>query len=296
MTNDEYLLSSGDYTASVAPACGGALLSWKEKNQDLLRPALENAVLNHAADETAMFPLVPYSNRIRGGSFIYWGIRRSVPKNHLVVEDPLHGEGWQKQWQVKENNQNTLTLFFEHNGKTAFPFSYEVEQTYTLNENQLIVSMTIKNKGGIPMPCGLGWHPYFLKDEDTVVSFKSKTLWAHELAPPRERPIKTPPEWQFEKGLSLQGLELDTCFGGFDGKAEITYPSRKKKIEIKAQSDFGHIVVWSSDDKDFFCLEPVTNTNDAFNLASRGITGTGIKTLEPEETLTETMTLTVSSF
>ena len=35
-------------------------------------------------------------------------------------------------------------------------------------------------------------------------------------------------------------------------------------------------------------------STDAFNLASRGVAGTGIKTLDPEETLTETMTLAVS--
>lgn len=53
---------------------------WRKGNTDLMRPALPEAVREKAADKTAMFPLVPYSNRIRGGYFIYWGIRRSVPK------------------------------------------------------------------------------------------------------------------------------------------------------------------------------------------------------------------------
>ena len=295
MTDSDILsLSSGDFSAAVSPAAGASLLYWRHGNKDLTRPALAGAVERRAADETSMFPLVPYSNRIRGGYFIYWGIKRMVPKNHPVVADPLHGEGWQKQWDVVRSSTDSASLVFEHNGKNGFPFAYEAEQVFTLKDNQLIVSLTLTNKGGIPMPCGLGWHPFFPKDADTIVRFKTKNVWAHESAPPREHPMKTPPEWQFDKGLKISGLELDTCFGGFDGKAEVIWPSRNRKINITAYSDFGHVVVWSPTGENFFCVEPVTNATDAFNLASRGVAGTGIKTLDPEESLTETMTLAVS--
>ena len=287
-------LSSGDFSAAVSPDAGGSLLCWRQGNTDLTRPALQGAVERRAADETSMFPLVPYSNRIRGGYFIYWGIRRNVPRNHPVVPDPLHGEGWQREWKVVRSASDSVLLAFEHNGKNGFPFAYGAEQTFALKDNQLIVELTLTNKGSIPMPCGLGWHPFFPKDEDTIVRFKTKSVWAHESAPPRERPLKTPPEWQFDKGLKISELELDTCFGGFDGKAELIWPSRNRKINMTAYSDFGHVVVWSPAGENFFCVEPVTNATDAFNLASRGVTGTGIKTLDPEESLTETMTLAVS--
>ncbi len=287
-------LTDGGFSAAVSPAAGGTLLYWRKNGDDLMRPALSGAVERRAADETAMFPLVPYSNRIRGGYFIYWGIRRTVPKNHPVVADPLHGEGWQTAWDVVETTRNAAKLAFDHNGKSGFPFAYKAEQEFALDGGSLTVSLTLTNKGGIPMPCGLGWHPFFPKDDDTVVTFKNKNVWAHESAPPRERPIKTPAEWQFDKGLKISQLELDTCFGGFDGKAEIVWPARKRKINMTAYSDFGHVVVWSPAGRDFFCVEPVTNATDAFNLASRGIAGTGIKTLDPDESLTETLTLTVS--
>jgi len=294
MTVDILSLASGDFSAAVSPAAGGSLLYWRQKGADLTRPAAENAVERKAADETSMFPLVPYSNRIRGGFFIYWGIKRNVPKNHPVVEDPLHGEGWQRPWNVVSSSSDSVVMAFEHNGKNGFPFAYEAEQSFTLKDNLLIVSLTLTNKGGIPMPCGLGWHPFFPKDDDTIVRFKTKNVWAHESAPPRERPMKTPPEWLFDKGLKISELELDTCFGGFDGKAELIWPSRNRKINMTAYSDFGHVVVWTPAGEDFFCVEPVTNATDAFNLASRGVTGTGIKTLDPDESLTETMTLAVS--
>jgi aldose 1-epimerase len=288
------LLTSNGYTAGVSPETGGSLLFWRHDGVDLMRPALPEAVDEKAADKTAMFPLVPYSNRIRGGAFIYWGIRRTVPKNHPVVPDPLHGEGWQRVWSIKEQTETSVTIAFSHNGKNGFPFAYEAEETFEIADAKLSASLKLTNKGGIPMPCGLGFHPFFLRDDDTVVKFKNKMLWAHESAPPRERPIKVPPEWPFDKGLKIDTLELDTCFGGFDGTAEITYPSQNRKITMTAYGDFGHVVVWSPKGEKFFCVEPVTNANDAFNLASRGVAGTGIKTLDPEESLRETMTLSVS--
>ena len=157
MTDSDILvLSSGDFSAALSPRTGGSVLYWRCRGENLMRSALDGAVDRKAADETAMFPLVPYSNRIRGGYFIYWGIRRTVPKNHPFVPDPLHGEGWQKEWNVVNSSPNTAVLAFEHNGKSGFPFAYEAEQSFTLNENRLEVSLTLTNKGGIPMPCGLG--------------------------------------------------------------------------------------------------------------------------------------------
>ena len=43
--------------------------------------------------------------------------------------------------------------------------------------------------------------------------------------------------------------------------------------------------------QDFFCVEPVSNMTDAFNLAAAGETATGTRTLEPGESLTGRMRL-----
>ena len=127
-------ITSGRFTATINPSIGGSLTSWTEnvdgKEVDLMRHALPESVEKKAADMTAMFPLVPYSNRIRGGSFIYWGIKRIVPKNHPFVADPLHGEGWQREWHVVEQSATRVVIQFEHNGKDGFPFSYQATETF----------------------------------------------------------------------------------------------------------------------------------------------------------------------
>ena len=56
-------------------------------------------------------------------------------------------------------------------------------------------------------------------------------------------------------------------------------------IDIQADNTFRHLILYAPKGKDFFCLEPVTNTPDAFNLASQGIVGTGIQSLGPQQTV-----------
>ena len=63
-------LAHGDLRLALDPALGGALLSFRKGDVDLLRPTPAGAsdVL-----ETACFPLVPYANRIADGRFVPTG-------------------------------------------------------------------------------------------------------------------------------------------------------------------------------------------------------------------------------
>lgn len=286
---DLTVLSSGSFSMALAPFAGGSMSFWKKDTVDLMRPLSEQEWKNKDPNAKAMYPLVPYSNRILGGSFIYWGIRRIVPRNHPVVEHPLHGEGWQSEWNVDFVETNRAVLSFSHNGKSGFPFAYRAQNTFILQDNRLTVLMKLTNKGTFPMPCGLGLHPFFPKDDDTLVTFRTRTWWATNGGNVFDKPMKTPSEFQFSNGIRISDVTLDDCFGGCDGRVEMLWPSRHLKINITAQSDFNHMVVWSPKGENFFCVEPVTNTTDAFNLASHGIAGTGVKTLAPEETLNESV-------
>ena len=62
---------------------------------------------------------------------------------------------------------------------------------------------------------------------------------------------------------------------------------------MTADEKFGHIVLYTPYHKNFFCLEPTTMANNAFNLASEGIIGTGIQSIGPNETLTGEMSFKV---
>ena len=298
VANNIIHLKNEHLSIGVAPSCGGALCYFKyiSEGEDLnvLRPALPTAFDKKDANGMSLFPLVPYSNRIRKGKFVYWGIMRKVPKNKSGMSDPIHGDGWVSVWEVAEQKDNSVTLKLVHNKENGgFPFSYESYLTYALDGKTLKITLNVKNIATLPMPCGLGIHPFFVKSADATVEFKAKTVWAHELDAVVNGPYKLPEKWSFSPAKKLENAEFDTCFGGFDGEAAVSYPKTGLSIRMKAEPDFGHIVLFAPRNKSFFALEPVTNANDAFNLATASVIGTGIKSLGPGEVLEETVELSV---
>lgn len=289
----EIVLSNNILQLGILPDFGASVSFLTYKGRNILRPA-EKTSPHFDANQSGMFVMVPFCGRIRGGRFIYWGITRKMKKNHIGISDPIHGDGWKSVWSVSKKSDNSVTLTLTHNKENGFPFSYQAELTYTLNDNNLDISLTLLNPEVLPMPCGIGIHPFFQKTKDMTIKFPSKMIWAHETDPIFDKPYPTPFSWQFKDGLPLNTQVFDTCFGGFDGQASITYPSEKYQINISAGQNFGHIVLYAPKNKNFVCLEPCTNAPNAFNLASNGVIGSGIKSIAQNQELHEHIRINIS--
>lgn len=288
----EVILSNGDLQIGILPEIGASLSFMKYKDRDILRPTDKN-IPDLDANNTSMFLMLPFCGRIRGGSFVYWGITRKMKKNQAGIADPIHGDGWKSIWQVAEKTNSSVTLKMSHDKENGFPFSYDAEVTYTLTSNSLAVQLKITNNAILPMPCGMGIHPFFTKTKDMELTFPTKMVWAHESDPIFDRPYPTPDAWQFDEGKALKTSVFDTCFGGFDGCATITYPTEKYEVKMTADEQFGHIVLYSPKGKNFVCLEPCTNASNAFNLASNGVIGTGIKSIGKDQSVIGNITLSI---
>jgi aldose 1-epimerase len=103
------------------------------------------------------------------------------------------------------------------------------------------------------------------------------------LIPTDKRPV--PEAWNFASAQQLMPLDLDHCFAGFDGRAEIAWPERGDGLVIEAEPLFGHLVVFVPPGKPYVCVEPVSHVNDGFNLMAKGESETGVRVLSPGETL-----------
>jgi len=82
-------------------------------------------------------------------------------------------------------------------------------------------------------------------------------------------------------GLRISDHDLDNVFAGWDGRAEIRWPERATGLAIEVDGPLGFLVVYTSPGEDYFCVEPVSNCTDAFNLAASGRSDTGLQVLEP---------------
>ena len=281
----------------VVPAYGASLAYFRTKGDrlfDIMRPASQTALVKKDGLGMSMFPMLPYAFRIKDGEFTYWGIKRLVPQNHPNFADPIHGDGWRSEWQILSQEKTSITLGLKHDKEKdkGYPFSYEATISYRLDGKTLEVEMNLTNKGLMPMPCGLGLHPYFNKTPNVTLNFKTKNVWHHE-NDPIDRPYRTPEEWSFKDPKELGESVFDTCFGGFEGNASVTWPKFNMRVLINADENFSHIALYAPYRKNFFCLEPTTMTANAFNIAAKGIVGSGIQSIGKDETLTGTVSFTV---
>jgi aldose 1-epimerase len=116
---------------TIAPHLGGAILSYHANINGELIPILRNSESATSVSDACSFPLVPYSNRIKHGTFVWQDRTYTLPLNHLPEKHSIHGHGWQTHWQVKEKSNTHLVIEYQYN-TADWPSSYLATQTFTL--------------------------------------------------------------------------------------------------------------------------------------------------------------------
>lgn len=269
-------LKNNILSIGILPEIGASLAYLRYNGWDVLRPTSVNET---EPNHTSFFPMLPYASFIKDGHFPYLGITRNIEKNSPFSKYPIHGDIWRSKLQVKNQTETSVTLSYQHEKTHGFPFSYSAEISYTLKTNTLEVLLTLQNNSILPMPYGMGIHPFFIKDSDTLVQFEAPQIWFRGDDPILGHPYTAPKNLAFKEAKIVPPNGINISFGSWNSKASIIYPSRNIIIDILAENVFRHLILYAQKGKDFFCLEPVTNTPDAFNLASLGIVGTGIQSL-----------------
>lgn len=236
--------------------------------------------------DMASFPLVPYANRIAQGRYGVDGQSYQLPRNFGDHPHSIHGFGWQLPWQVLEQSGQEAWLAHRHAGDAGWPWPYCAQQHVRLNADALDVTLSVRNLGEAPMPCGLGFHPYFALHAGTMLRFRADTLWLStpDMLPDRAVPADTLGHWS--QGAAVAGDSLiDNAYGGWDGTA-IVDRGDGIRLTLRAQ-DADHLHLFRPPGGDFFCLEPVSHMPDAINREQ------GMAMLAPGATQTLTMTLAV---
>jgi aldose 1-epimerase len=245
-----------------------------------MRRATPQALPERDGRYLASFPLFPFSNRVKDGRFTFGDRDVELVKN-TPPDHPIHGHIWQRPSAVVSQTQTTAELRCSYPG-ADWPWAYTASQRFRLTDRALEVELEIRNDSDSPMPCGFGMHPYYDRTEGVRLQAHAPRRWvgSQYLLPEWSEPV--PPEWNFETPQKLSPLaEMDGCFGDFGGKARLEWPEKGVALDISADPIFGVMIVYVPKGFDFFCLETVSNVNDAFNLEARGVEGNGTIVLAP---------------
>lgn len=291
-------LAAGDLIVDVAPQLGGRVARFDHKvggaRQPIFTPITDLGQDPVGPILGGCYPLVPFSNRIAGGRLAV-----AAESHRLAINEParghaLHGHGAWRPWQVTARTDRRVDLTYTHDaGAAGWIWPYRAEMSLSLTARALTWRLAVTNlHPSRAMPAGLGLHPYFADRDDGLLAGVVQTHW-----PAGADRIPAGPE-PVPADLPLDGSRplprgVDVGFGGWAGQAALASAAGGWRVMMTGDALFSHLVVYTPPGRGFFCVEPVSHAVDGFNLAARGVAGTGRRDLAPGESLAGAVTFTV---
>jgi aldose 1-epimerase len=289
-------LAAGPVRVVLSPEAGGAVARFAVERAgilvDLLRPPSPAALAGTNARALGSYPLVPFSNRIDHAAFRLDGQDYRLNRNFPPEPHAIHGDGWQHPWQVEDAARDRATLCYRHDGADAggagWPFRYLARQRFTVDPGGLTIVIEATNLEQRPWPFGCGLHPYFRVTPAMRLTARLPAVWLWDTLKLPVVKVPTPPAWDFTAGRAVARLNLDHCFAGWDGRAEIAWPELALRLTITADALFGHCVIAvlpNADAPQAVAIEPVSHANNAINLRDDGDPGHGLVSIAPGATI-----------
>ena len=292
MASDPALtLAAGNLRLVLNPSIGGSISAFESVDGNSNRPILRkcNSKSQNVLD-AASFPLVPFSNRIRGGRFTFRGREVRLQPNMAGEPSPLHGQGWLGAWRVDQAMDDRAVLSFYHKAG-EWPWDYKARQEFALDEAGFSSRLTCSNVSEQPMPCGLGVHPYFPCGPETRLDTRVTAVWTidQQVLPVQKVPAKGRYDLHNRR---VCGQDLDNGCGGWAGDARITDPEWPYELRLTS-SDAKFFQLYSPTGGGIFVAEPVSHANAALNAAETQWPELGMRVLGPGKSMSLAMRLEV---
>jgi aldose 1-epimerase len=282
-------LNRNGVVARVDPADGGRIVSLVIAGAErILSKALARA--REPALYWGCYPMVPWAGRLSHGRIPTRDGEVRLEPN--LPPSAIHGLGFDKSWELVERSDTAVTMACELRG-LGWPFGGRAVQTLRMGTDKLELELQVGGytKAG---PAGLGWHPWFTRpptgDIELRVDSSEVLVLDAEMAPTGAVRRVTPNE-DLRSGPVLGDRRLDHVYVRTKGPVLLRWPDLGLRIEY--DTSLQTVVVHTP--AEGVCVEPQSMWPNAPLLAAAGVTDTGMRTLEPGETLSATEAWTWSA-
>ncbi|MGF1578221.1 MAG: aldose 1-epimerase [Gemmataceae bacterium] len=258
--------------------------------------------------------LFPFPNRIRGGVFSWDGQEYHLEKNDPEGANAIHGFACHYSWRIVgsdiTNEEASISAEFQASidapdAMPLWPADYKLQATYRISAGTMGLTITISNPDTKPLPCGIGFHPFFTipKAEDqTLIHVPATQCWPLAGCLPDGEPQSIDADKELVQSRLFQDLKLDDVFtelvspvdenDGLRLCGSVSDVGGQYTLQLRASTDFREVVVFTPPHRQAICLEPYTCPTDAVNIHQKG-TDVGWRVLEPGESWTVTIAMTV---
>lgn len=275
------LIAAG-VVARIHPAEGGRIVSLVVADVERIVPKA-HARAHEPAIYWGCYPMVPWAGRLSGG--------RIPTKDGDVRLEPnlppsaIHGLAFDRSWDIVERSETAVTMRCELRG-SGWPFGGHARQTLRLGAGALELELQV---GGYTRagPAGVGWHPWFTRppnaDVGVLVDASEVLVLDGDLVPTGEVRRVTRDE-DLRSGPPLGDRRLDHVYVRTKGPAIVRWPD----LELSMEHDASVQTVVVHTPVEGICVEPQTMWPNAPLLAAAGVLDTGLRMLEPGDSLRAT--------
>jgi aldose 1-epimerase len=258
-------LASGTSLCTIHPGMGGSIGDWTVDGQPMMRTASAPDVAARDAFGMGSFPLVPYSNRIGRGQFDWNGQAHRLTPNFAPETHAIHGIGFDRAWAVDNLTAAGVTLSLDHPGGADWPWPFSAEQIVSVSGDSLSIIMRARSHAAIPVPLAFGHHPYFDR-AGAQLGFQAERVWMSDRNGLPTHAIAPIANFDFSCITDVADHDVDHCFTGWTGPAQIRWKGRALGLDITASPSLAAAVVYIPPGGTTFCFEPVPHVNNALNM------------------------------
>jgi galactose mutarotase-like enzyme len=225
-----------------------------------------------------LFPIV---GTLKNNSYHYSGVEYHLSR---------HGFAREMEFKLLYKSENSATFSIENSEETLkkFPFYFELQICYTLNENILDIEYKVINQGSSPMPFSIGAHPAFVLTED----FENYSISFNQEEPLEYYLLENDLISNTTKKLDVEHQKTTLNYALFENDALIFKSLQSNSLTIIENlkpmlkvnfEGFPSLGIWTKKDAPFLCIEPWFGYSDTENNFGDLFQKEGILVLETKE-------------
>ncbi|SEO12060.1 Galactose mutarotase [Flavobacterium sp. CF108] len=176
---------------------------------------------------------------------------------------PRHGFARDMEFQLIEKSGNSAVFSLESNAETLkkYPFEFELQLIYTLENTTLNIEYVVINKSESKMPFSIGAHPAIAlpeKFENYAFKFEKAeplkyNLLENDLISNKTETLKTT---ENVVPLNYKLFENDALvFKTLESNSLTILENSKPYVQVEFE-DFPSLGIWTKDQAPFVCIEP----------------------------------------
>jgi aldose 1-epimerase len=236
--------------------------------------------------------LFPWPNRIGDTPWSFSDRTAKPSVDDVAHATAIHGLVRWRPFRIEAVNQNRCVLTLLLHPTPDYPFLSEISVAYHLGSLGLTVTTTVTNRDDVPIPFGVGFHPYLAVTTPTIegaelevparayIAVNDRQLPTGEILPVVGHPL------DFTKRKSISGHDLDVTYTELirddSGLTNVVVvDSTGGEVELSMDRNFAYVQVFTGDTlergrrRTAVAVEPMTCPPDALR------SGKDVIVLEP---------------